>query len=394
MEDTTFEKVPDKTEYDAIVNTADVRTDITIGGETEKFVPNINASKWDDECWLNINHPDVVNSETETFVDDKIEIEIGNNIHRYYVKPNGRLEYEIVLKAKPVSNKIELDLDFPDGLSFIFQGTSADEYVKDSMGFNTFEEFESGITRPDNTVNSYIMMWKKSNNQYKTGIFGCIYRLKATDTNKNELWLNQDITGKKWTIEIDQAWLNNATYPVTIGPDLGNSTQGIISAVNGGDSWTASHDTSDGTGGNTIQMHVYCKNESGSTDNFKVAIYDDDAGNNRPEDRLLTNVEVEVLDGFDGKKDVNYVTALAANTKYWLAKVEEAGLRIETYYVADGANRHNFRNGAGYELSANWTDAGTNNTTRWNIWADYAAAGGSPGAILLMDHFNGGFLNG
>jgi len=361
------------TEYDVELAKDDTPTLVKIGGTTEKFVPNINASKWDNECWLNINHPDVVNTETETFIDGKAEIEIGDTIHRYYVTPKGRLEYEIVLKTKPLSNKIELDLDFPDGLEFYYQDTLGHDYEQDSMGF-TLEEYLSRAYRPDDVVGSYAVYWKKMNNQYKTGQFGMIYRPKAIDSSKKELWLNQTIAGKKWTIEIDQEWLDKAVYPVTIDPDLGYSTEGGSLFAAAANSWSASHDTTDASGGNTIQLHVWCDNP-GVNDNFLICIYDDDAGNNRPEDQLLAEVEIEVLNGFDGQKDSNYVIAVAANTKYWIATVSEGGTYRLNYNASD-ANRHCYRNGAGYDLLANWTDAGANNTTRWSVWADYAAAGG------------------
>ena len=99
-------KVKDKSEYDAIVNETDVRCDIKIGGKDEevgsKFVPHINMSKWNGECWLNINHPDKVLDEKEVFEKSKIEIGIGDKIHRYYVLNENDLEYEIEFKEKPV----------------------------------------------------------------------------------------------------------------------------------------------------------------------------------------------------------------------------------------------------------------------------------------------------
>ena len=45
---------------------------VKTGGESlTKFVPNINASKWGDECWLNINNKavEVTRSMNQTFVD-------------------------------------------------------------------------------------------------------------------------------------------------------------------------------------------------------------------------------------------------------------------------------------------------------------------------------------
>ena len=140
------------TEYKIELTKDDVPCAIKIGSTTEKFVPNINASKWNGECWLNINHPDVVGLETETIKDDKIELIVGDNTHRYYVDKNGHLEYEIVLAKKPLTNTIELALDFPKGLSFFYQSAL------------TQEEIDNGYLRPDNVIGSYAVYWNKKNN--------------------------------------------------------------------------------------------------------------------------------------------------------------------------------------------------------------------------------------
>ena len=382
-----FVKVKDKAEYDVVTNEDDVRTDIKIGGEDSqignKFVPNINMSKWNDECWLNINYLDAVNTEKESFVDGKVEIEIGNNIHRYYIDENGHLEYEIVLKSKPLSNKIELDLAFPDGLYFAYQDTIENEYNKDHWGCKDLAEYQSRITRPENVECSYAVYWKEQDNKYKTGVFCHIYRPKAISDDGKEIWCNQFIENKKWIIEIDQIWLNNTKFPVTIDPDLGYSTKGGSSWQNASSTAAGCHDTSDANGGNTVQIHVWCKNDSGTDDEMKMCVYDDDAGNNRPEDQLLVEVAIPVANGFDGQKDSNYVTAIAANTKYWIVFINETSDRIAEYYNTADANRHCFSNPGGYDLLANWGDIGQNNTTRWSIWVDYSAAGGvAPTGVL------------
>ena len=76
---------------------------VTIGGSDKlKFVPNINASKWNDEAILNINYPDtVVTSETETFADDKIELTAGGLTHRFFKKDDRSLKHDIVVPSLP-----------------------------------------------------------------------------------------------------------------------------------------------------------------------------------------------------------------------------------------------------------------------------------------------------
>ena len=52
-----IKKVFGKTEY---YSRLEEDTDVYIGGNFKKFVPNINMSKWNDEAWLNINHKETI----------------------------------------------------------------------------------------------------------------------------------------------------------------------------------------------------------------------------------------------------------------------------------------------------------------------------------------------
>ena len=257
------------TEYDIELTKDDVPCTIKIGGTTEKFVPNINTSKWNDECWLNINHPDVVNTEVEQFIDNKIELSIGNNTHRYYVNQNGRLEYEIVFRAKPTSNKVELDLDFSDGLSFFHQPAL------------TQEEIDEGGERPDDVINSYAVYWKKKNNKYRTGKFCHIYRPKITDAAEHWEWCDLEYKDKKLTITISQNFLDSAVYPLTLDPTLGYTSIG--GTVGGEDSrsyanrgLTFQNDIAILTGIVT-RVWFYCRNTF-VAEPVELGVYDESGG--------------------------------------------------------------------------------------------------------------------
>lgn len=226
-------KCPGKAEYDLTLAETDVPVVIKIGGNDKttkgKFIPNINSSKWNNECWLNINHPNIVNAEKESFVDGKLEIAIGSKTHRYYVAEGGKLEYEIEFAAKPQSNIIELALNFPDGLRFDYQDTLENEYKKDSLWYKTLEDYLADHNRPPNVVGSYAVKWApggktKKNNQYKTGKFCHIYRPKLIDANNKVAWCGLGITGKTLAITMPQWFLDTATYPIRLDPTIGYTT--------------------------------------------------------------------------------------------------------------------------------------------------------------------------
>ena len=249
---------------------------IKIGGSMpDKFVPNINASKWGDECWLNINHPDSVTSESEEFIADKVSLKIGNNTHRCYALENGDLEYEIEYESRPAYDIETFDLSFPDGLIFAKQLTLEEEWERDNVG-QTLEDYLAVMNRPDNVINSYAVYWKEVNNQYKTGKFCHIYRAELIDANGNRSWCDMDInpSTKKMRVIMDGAWLDNAVYPVILDPVLGYDTYGGSSGGFNAFYFAWVYET-DAIGGNIQSWHCSVAGISG-TPGVKLAITDVD----------------------------------------------------------------------------------------------------------------------
>ena len=105
---------------------------IAIGGEGKKFVPNINSSRWNDECWVNINYPVTVGSIKESFDNNKIDLLAEGIKHSYYII-NGELEYELTFETQPL-DVIEFDIDYSAGLKFHLQPSIESEYYRDPHG--------------------------------------------------------------------------------------------------------------------------------------------------------------------------------------------------------------------------------------------------------------------
>jgi len=122
---------------------ADAR--IISGGTSFEIVPNVNMSKWDDEAFLNINKKDfIVSKSTLTdFIDGRLILQNSNEKWQTYIK-DGKQEIEVVYPdVSSVPNIIELDLLYPDGLNFFYQGPLSQEAIK------------KGNERPENVVGSY-----------------------------------------------------------------------------------------------------------------------------------------------------------------------------------------------------------------------------------------------
>ncbi len=364
--------------------TLEENTLVKIGGDTGKFVPNINMQKWNDECWLNINHPDVVGTEKESLSDEKISLVIGEKTHRYYVK-DGRVEYEIEFTVKPATNKVEFDLSFSAGLEFCYQPPL------------TQKEIDDGHHRPENVVGSYAVYWSKKDNKYKTGKFCHIYRPKLIDADGKETWANMFIVGKKLTITMPQVFLDVAKYPVLLDPELGYSTKGA-SNFGGSGFFIGTHGTTDGDGGDMSAIHCFCVNVGGAGHNLLLAVYTDDVSN-EPHEQVTAEASIAVAASFDGQKNSAYSGALAATTKYWVVvTVDHDDLDI---YYDDGKPvfSMSFIAGQGFDLPTTmpggWT---TGAEQQYSTWVDYGAAPPPTGnpvvkIMLQMNQFNGGTLN-
>jgi len=352
------------TEYDTVLD----ETAIKIGGTGEKFVPNINASKWDNEAWLNINTPEVVLNEKETFKDGVIEITIGDRVHRYYEK-EGKLEYEIEFRSNPLSNIVTFNLLFPPGLVFYYQ-PELEQW-----------EIDEGCVRPDDVVGSYAVYWAKRNNKYKTGKFCHIYRPKLIDANRKEAWCELKYDSNRLIITMPRLFLNTARYPVILDPELGYSTAGDSNAGNDG-VFQSSHDVTDASGGNIDTFHCALDAVDGTNDNYKMGVYPAGADGDPSDGVLVEQVEFTSVAAIDDNNTPGAGSLLAASTRYAIAKIEEDS-DTKTKYDSGAAESHWADSGANYaDMMPNPADGSHSDGTRmWSIWIDYSAAGAPSGVV-------------
>lgn len=215
---------------------------LLIGGRDKstkgKFVPNINMSKWNDEVWLNINHPDKVNGEKVKKQNEIISLSVGNNTHRFYPTTDYHFEYAIELKKYPDSNVLEFDLKFPEGLIFLRQRTYQENWDlhmadgrADFLGCKTFEEYKRIDHRPENVQGSYAVYWNKMHGKYKNGKFCHIFRPKLIDAEGTERWAELfidtegiDDNRPKMLISCN---FKGLVFPVTVDPEIGYHPGGV-----------------------------------------------------------------------------------------------------------------------------------------------------------------------
>jgi len=203
----------------------------------------------------------------------------------WYQTLGGDFEYEIVLLSKPASNIISLRID----------ATGLTVHPQPAL---TLEETLAGYTRPENVIDSLCLFhdtrksWhpnKAEADKYKTGGWGCIYRVKATDAAGKWVWCKQAIVGNTYQITVPAAWLAAAKYPVVIDPTFGLTDESGASSYNwGADVARASGSTySPAADGTLDSISFYCRD---SGDSWKGAIWngathalvDSTAGGNCP----------------------------------------------------------------------------------------------------------------
>jgi len=128
----------------------------------------------------------------------------------------GGIRFEIEFPSKPNKNIISIPIK-THNLHFTYQP------------FLTMEEIDGGHIRPLNVEGSYaVYHTSKKNNKWKTGKAFHIYRPIVEDALGDKAWCKLEVnkSQSELTITIPKQFLDTATYPIILDPDLGYSTIG------------------------------------------------------------------------------------------------------------------------------------------------------------------------
>jgi len=343
--------------------------------EAGDFKPHLKLNRWDGECFIKVGLP-ITDKRTPVVEGDKVKwIEPNREAHFYPFEPRivggflqnelGGFEFEIILKKKPAKNTITLDIE-TQGLKFYYQPPL------------TPEEIADGAFRPDNVIGSYAVYHATRTNahrnkadadKYKAGKAFHIYRPKVTDANGNWIWANLNIQDGILTITIDQTWLDNAVYPVSIDPNFGYETIGgsyypISYNYLFGSLFTA---PADATTADSIS--AYCK-YSASAGNLKGVLV------------LHSNLNI-VANGVGNPiampSSFAWITSafgtapsLSPNTDYVLMAITSTDVDIK--YDTGAANQGHDDSSNNYTTPTNPTDA-AHYTDKYSIYCTYTTAG-------------------
>src|SRR3990167_3266372 len=299
---------------------------VNVGGIEANFKPEVTMERWNGETNIKVWSDEVGDNRAEE-VNGKVVWQTSDRKKEFRLYPvteaesgvsGGGFEYEIILKEKPSTNVVRLNIETKD-LLFYYQPALDQALLDpaaircdDTQCFN--ENNEVVVERPENVVGSYAVYHATKRDyiigqtDYKTGKAFHIYRPKIIDANGKWIWGVMNIENGVLTITINQKFLDDAVYPVSVDPTLGQTEIG---------------GTSGAFANNTIRTNTYTTTEAGTVDT--VVIYSSSAQNVKFRGIIALNSDLstitygsEVSGTLPGNWSYLPVTTagLAANTAY------------------------------------------------------------------------------
>ena len=271
---------------------------VLVGGEQmlgavgNKFKPEVKLEKWGDETHIRVWSDDAVENKA-TMKGEKVvsKSKDGKREYNFYEVENG-FEYEVILKEKPKTNIIELNIDLK-GLECYYQPEL------------TQEEIDDGAFRPENVIGSYACYHKTKKNHiigqtnYMTGKAFHIYRPQAEDSNGWKVWGELHIENGILTVTLPQEFIDKAVYPIKKASGL---TFGYDPESHGGSSYAYFTDRQlgvkvAGAAGIAESISFYLTTSSYDDGPYELAIY-----------KFSDRSKVGVTNSSSGDTPNNYIT--------------------------------------------------------------------------------------
>lgn len=346
----------------------------------DDFVPQIKIMRWDNEvnCSIRLFHDEItpiIITEAEKIIwqGDKVEAhfyDIRNKEH-----PEGASEFEVILKEKPDTNKVEFTLN-TKGLDFFYQPEL------------TQDEIDEGAERPENVVGSYAVYASEEKvnyaggKEYKCGKIGHIFRPKIIDSAGAEVLGELKIDNDILSVTIPQDFLDKAVYPVrhAAGLTFGYTTAGASLLAMGG---RISGSLFTGAAGTGVSISARMSSTSAYNQYFKFGLYV------HSDLSLLSNGTTNEQEGHNYSiqwKSANFISAPTLTAvDYVIVLYHDSGLGSFAYDSGDTNQGH--RLVIDYGAWPNPLSSPTHGTQKFSIYCTYTAGGGGISIPVAMHHY-------
>lgn len=365
-------------------NLGETKPIINIGGsDRTKFVPNINMSFFDDEFYFNLNRKDkIINNEIVIFNNNKIS-QTTDDVDEYYIDEKGNLKWDITWNKKPKNLNLEFDISCSDNLSFLYQDTLFNDWLKtfekSPSKFSTFESYAKRHHRPLNAEGSYAVYCDKRNNKYKTGKLFHIYAVTLIDAVGNTKIVSIKIEDKKLKIELPEKFFEDAVYPVKADPEFGYHTIGASYLEIWSDDvpWGSVYDAYTASTGDIITQLSWYGNTYGASGTLQISAYTVSGGNLSVRLGSVKNITYDVTTQWYDTATIS--DAMSNGVTYGIGFTAYGGGRdARVYYDTSGTNYAQSHD-TSENLPATWSVSSTAGYI-FSLYAVYTGGGGSPSA--------------
>lgn len=348
-------------------NLGDVKPKILIGGkDSSKFVPNINASFFDDEFYFNLNRKEkIVKNDTSLSVtSDKAELG-GDDTDIFYEK-DGRLKWDIRFSSQPANLKLTWEIKCSKGLEFYYQDELSEEEKKEEC------------FRPDDIIGSYAVYCNKKHNKYKTGKLFHIPRPFVIDSNGSTEWCILNIDKNELSITLPEIFMQNAVYPIVLDPTFGYTAAGASEDLKNSADLPIGllYGTHTAGSGESITQYSFYGRAYSSNATVEIAAYSVSGGDFVS--RLAAAVSISVTGTeYQWWNSSTISQSLESGTTYGLGWYTSSSAYVYTKFDAEYDSPSSYHSTA-ESLPATWSESSTVNR-KYSMYATYSAGGGTAG---------------